>query len=200
MLLLRSSEQDFRTKSGARTASCMRKLFIDLPVSQKLIAIVWLFLLVVIGLMGLSYLAIENLSAVRAYVGGEGLWSKAQKQAVYSLLQYSLSHSEQDYQNFQRALLVPLGDRQARLELEKHTPDVEMMRRGLIQGRNSPGDIDGIVTLYRRFRHAKYMDEAVMVWTKADLLIEELQRLGQELHGEITSLKPNETRIREIVR
>jgi PAS domain S-box-containing protein len=178
----------------------MRKLLRDLPVSRKLIAIVWLFLFVVVGLLGLSYLAIENLSAVRAYVGGEGLWSKAQKQAVYALLQYSLSRSEQDYQTFQRALLVPSGDRQARLELEKPTPDLGMLRSGLLQGRNSPDDIEGMVTLYRRFRHTKYMEEAVTDWTKADLLIEELYRLGEELHREIGSARPNEIRITEIVR
>ena len=104
--------------------SVVRKLFLDLPVAKKLVVILWLFLLVVVSLLGLSYLTIENLSAARAYVGGEGLWSKAQKQAVYDLLRYSISHSDADYQNYRQALLVPLGDKQARLELEKPVPDM----------------------------------------------------------------------------
>ena len=79
---------------GAGRSVCARKLFRELPVPRKLVVILWLFLVVVVGLLGLSYLTIENLSAARAYVGGEGLWSKAQKQAVYDLLHYSISHSE----------------------------------------------------------------------------------------------------------
>ena len=61
---------------GAEFVSVARKLFLDLPVSRKLVVILWLFLAIVIGLLGLSYVTIENLSAARAYVGGEGLWSK----------------------------------------------------------------------------------------------------------------------------
>jgi hypothetical protein len=49
--------------------SVARKMFSDLPVPKKLVAILWIFLIVVIALLGLSYLTIENLSAARAYVG-----------------------------------------------------------------------------------------------------------------------------------
>jgi hypothetical protein len=36
----------------------------------------------------LTWLSIDLLSAVRAYVAGEGLWSKAQKDAAYELVRY----------------------------------------------------------------------------------------------------------------
>jgi PAS domain S-box-containing protein len=180
--------------------SVARKLFLDLPVSKKLVVILWLFLVIVIGLLGLSYLTIENLSAARAYVGGEGLWSKAQKQAVYDLLRYSISHSDADYQNYRQALLVPLGDRQARLELEKPVPDLGIVRSGFIQGRNSPQDVEGMATLFRRFRRSRYMSEAVEVWAQADALIEQLQKLGDNLHAEISSRRPHPLRIAEIAR
>ena len=68
----------------------------------------------------LVLLASESLkivSASRAYVGGESLWSKAQKEAVYSLFRYAQSHSEADYQSYKEAIAVPMGDRRARLEL-----------------------------------------------------------------------------------
>jgi asparagine N-glycosylation enzyme membrane subunit Stt3 len=93
------------------TVSVARELFFDLPVPKKLVAILWIFLIVVILLLGLGYLTIENLSAARAYVGGEGLWSKAQKQAVRELLLYSSSRLETHFDAYRRALLVPLGDR-----------------------------------------------------------------------------------------
>jgi two-component system cell cycle sensor histidine kinase/response regulator CckA len=180
--------------------SVVRKLFRDLPVAKKLVVILWLFLLVVVSLLGLSYLTIENLSAARAYVGGEGLWSKAQKQAVYDLLRYSISHSDADYQNYRQALLVPLGDRQARLELEKVVPDMAIVRSGFVQGRNSPKDVQGMAALFRRFRHSRYMSEAVVIWAKADDLIERLEKLGDNLHDEISSGRPDPRRIAEIAR
>ena len=180
--------------------SVAHKLFLDLPAPKKLVVILWLFLVVVVGLLGLSYMTIENLSAARAYVGGEGLWSKAQKQAVHDLLRYSISHSERDFQAYQKALLVPLGDRQARLELEKPVPDMSVVRRGLIQGRNSPEDVEGMAAMFRHCRQLNHMSEAISIWSQGDALIEQLQRLGDDLHREISSERPNALRIAEMAR
>lgn len=177
-----------------------RRLFRDLPVSKKLVVIQWLFLVIVISLLGLSYLTIENLSAARAYIGGEGLWSKAQKQAVHDLLRYSISRSETDFQSYKKALLVPLGDKQARLELEKPIPDMSVVRQGLIQGRNSAEDVKGMATLFRRCRQFNYMSEAISIWSQGDALIEHLQKLGDDLRHEISSERPNTLRIAELAR
>jgi PAS domain S-box-containing protein len=178
--------------------SVARKLFFDLPVPKKLVAILWIFLVIVILLLGLGYLTIENLSAARAYVGGEGLWSKAQKHAVRELLLYSTSRSETHYDAYQRALLVPIGDRQARLELEKPHPDMNLVRTGLLQGRNNPEDVNGMAALFRRCRKMSRMSEAIEIWAQGDTLIEQLQGRGNELHREISSDKPNAVRIAQL--
>jgi hypothetical protein len=201
MLPLRFWGRDFRAEVLGKTdVSFLHKQFLSLPASKKLVALLWLFVSVVISLLGWSYLTIENLSAARAYVGGEGLWSKAQKQAVQDLLQYSISHSEQDYQNYQRALLVPLGDREARLELQKRAPDLAIVYRGFVQGRNSPEDVKGMATMFRRFRQLNHMSEAIRIWEQGDGLIEELQKLGNDLHREISSGRPDAVRIAALAR
>jgi hypothetical protein len=46
------------------------------------------FLAVVVLLAALGVASAQILSAVRAYVGGESLWSKGQKDAVYHLSNY----------------------------------------------------------------------------------------------------------------
>jgi hypothetical protein len=61
--------------------------------------------------------------AVRAYVGGEGLWSKAQKDATYRLVRYARSGDSVEYRHFRELLDVQLGDRQARIELDRARPD-----------------------------------------------------------------------------
>ena len=71
--------------------------------------------------VALVLLATESLrivSATRAYVGGESLWSKAQKEAVYSLFRYAQTRSESDYADYRKAIAVPLawrarGDRES---------------------------------------------------------------------------------------
>ena len=78
--------------------------------------------LVIIELTTLWF-SISTLSAVRASVAGEGLWSKAQKNAVFHLRTYAYSHKEADYNAFNSSLEVPESDRRARAELKKDNPD-----------------------------------------------------------------------------
>src|SRR5882724_1387344 len=149
----------------------MRKALRYLPLSRKLVLVLWAFVSVVIVLLALSYEAIQTLSAARAYVGGEGLWSKAQKEAVHSLVRYAASHSQEDYARFQQALQTPLGDKRGRLEMQKNNPDPAIVYQALVQGRNRPEDVPGMAKLFRRFQHTKYLSEAIAIWTEADGLI-----------------------------
>jgi PAS domain S-box-containing protein len=174
--------------------------FINLPVSRKLVVVLWLFVVIVVSLLILSYQVIGSLSALRAYVEGESLWSKAQKQAVHDLLRYASSHDESDYQGYEVALRTPLGDKRARLELEKPSPNLIIVYEGFIQGRNSPEDVNGMADLFRRFRHVRYMANAVSIWAEGDTLIEQLQQQGTQLHGEIASDSPDPVKVAKITR
>jgi hypothetical protein len=95
---------------------------------RTLLRITWPFLLIVVVLVLLASESLKIMSATRAYVGAESLWSKAQKEAVYSLFRYAQSHAEPDYRAYRDAVAVPKGDRRARLELEKETPDLAVAR------------------------------------------------------------------------
>jgi diguanylate cyclase (GGDEF)-like protein/PAS domain S-box-containing protein len=120
-------------------------------------------------------------------VGGESLWSKAQKEAVYSLFRYAQSRAEPDFQAYREAISVPLGDRRARRELEKPTPDLAVAREGFIAGGNDPDDVDGMIMLYRRFRHVSFMSRAIDIWARGDEQIAELNAEAEELHARITA-------------
>jgi PAS domain S-box-containing protein len=121
-------------------------------------------------------------SSVRAYIRGEGLWSKGQKGAAFSLAEYALLRDEDNYKDFERSIVIPLGDHLARLEMQKAEPDYSAVRRGLIEGGNHPDDIDGMVKLFRRFHAFPYMSDAIDIWTRADIGIEQLGREGTALH------------------
>jgi len=141
------------------------------------------FLAVICLLVAVGFFSADTLSAVRAFVGGESLWSKGQKDAFYYLGRYAESHAEGDYRQFRQALAYPLGDQLARLELDKPNPDLERVRIGFLAGGNHPDDIDGMVRLYLRFHRLSFMARAVAFWVEGDRGIAELSELGERVHA-----------------
>lgn len=151
---------------------------------RRLFVVLWVFVALVIGLFLFAFTSIHLLSAVRAYVEGEGLWSKGQKDALYALSRYTLYADDTDYAAYLEALSVNQGDRLARLELEKEDPDLAVAYAGLLQGRNHPDDINGMIFLFRKFRQLPDIDKAVRIWTAADVHIEELREVGNRIRVE----------------
>ncbi len=137
------------------------------------------------GIAILSQTALSLLSGVRAYVGGEGLWSKAQKEAVHWIHRYADTRDEAAFAAYRAAVAVPLGDRLAREELEKARPDEAVARRGFLQGRNHPDDIDDLIWLFRDFQWVGYMQRATAIWRQADVEIGRLVSAGERLHRAI---------------
>ncbi len=157
-----------------------------MSLTRKLYFVVSLMaLLIATELFTLSFM-VNTLSSTRALVGAEGLWSKAEKDAVYSLTKYGYTHDEKDYQRYLQLLAVPLGDHQARLELLKANPDLNIVRKGFEQGRVHPDDIDGSVKLLRRFHNISYISKAIDIWTQGDYYIGILQYLGTRLHTQVS--------------
>ncbi len=157
--------------------------FDTVPRGRRLVVIVWLFVGIVVCLLIAAVYSVELLAAGRAFVGAEGQWSSAQKDAAFHLSRYALTRDEDHYQAFERAIAVPLGDRKARLELAKDDPDFAAVRAGFIEGRNHPADIDSMVTLYRRFRNFAPVRQAVFLWERADTHVDDLAAIARELHA-----------------
>ncbi len=167
---------------------------LDTPGRQMLAF--WVLLAVTVGgSAAVTSFGFETLSAVRAYVGGEGLWSKAQKDATYRLVRYARSGDSVEYRQFRQLLEVQLGDRQARTELDRPRPDDRLVREGFLRGRIHPKDVDGLAWFFRRFRHVSYVSEAIDIWAAGDGGIAELAALGDSIHAEATRPRPDRARI-----
>ena len=95
---------------------------------HRLLRLVSPFVAVVLFQAFLAGLSLETLSSVRAYVGGEGLWSKGQKDAIHFILLYSGTGEEHYLSRFKVAVAIPLSDRAARHALEQRTPDLNAAR------------------------------------------------------------------------
>ena len=161
----------------------IRRWFKDISIAKKLYFTVGIMALLIAIELGVLIFSINTLSSVRAYVGGEGLWSKAQKDGLYQLLKYARTHNEADYEEFKGFMKVNQGDHKARIELSKGPrANLDSVRDGFIEGRNDPGDVDGMIKLFLRFHSDKYISRAIVAWTKADEVISGFMALGERLH------------------
>lgn len=164
----------------------------DLSVSKKLYIVVGLMaFLITMELFTLKY-TVNILSAVRAFVGGEGLWSKAQKNALLDIQSYIIFRDEKYHQSFLKQLEVPLGDREARMELMSTQPDLKIVYDGFLKGRNHPNDIDSMTNLILRYHFISYLKQSIEAWTKADLLIDDVLKIEKEIHNEILKTPKNQ--------
>jgi PAS domain S-box-containing protein len=174
------------------------EMFRRLPIGSKLRIIVGVFIAIVVCVFLLGMFRSEIVAGVRAYVGGEGLWSKAEKRAVLSLNRYAASRADSDYRQYLADIAVPVGDKQARLELQRPSPDMAVVQRGFVQGRNSPEDVYSMAMLFRRFGRFGYMARAIAIWTEDDRDIDQLRSLADDLHAEINSAHPGTQKISTI--
>ncbi|MGE5097576.1 MAG: hypothetical protein ACM3SO_20740, partial [Betaproteobacteria bacterium] len=152
-----------------------------LPAGGRPVLIVWLFVGIVICLLGLTIYSVQLLGAGRAFVAAEGVWSKAQKDAAYYLSRYAVDRSEDSYQAFERAIAVLEGDRRARAEFARTDPDMAVVREGLLKGGVHPTEMDGLISMYTRLRGFGPMDYAVSLWRRSDLYIDELRNIAARL-------------------
>ena len=135
----------------------------------------------------LAGLSLEILSSVRAYVGGEGIWSKSQKDAIHFISVYSQTGDADFFDRFRKAIAIPLSDRAARHALELSIPDLDAARDGLLGGGNHPGDVPGMIRLFRYFQHGPYMATAIRHWKGTDPFLDQLVSLGDLIHEELSS-------------
>ncbi len=158
-----------------------------------------MLVLTAIGLLAILYFSLQVETGVRAFVGGEGLYSKGQKDAVFHLIRYAGAHEEAEYEAYLDAIAIPLGDKIARVELEKPDPDLQIAYGGFAQGLNHPADIPTLINTFRVFRRVSYIDQAIAIWTEGDGLIDQLVTDGTRLHDEIAAGNPDPAAVEAIV-
>jgi len=81
------------------------------PGAARLIRLIWPFVAIVMLLTVLVSVSLEVMSAVRAYVAGESLWSKAQKDATAHLARYARTAEDSEYLAYLEAIRTIDGDR-----------------------------------------------------------------------------------------
>jgi signal transduction histidine kinase len=161
----------------------------NMTVSKKLFVLNIMAIVSLSILLAVSFFGLEAVSCFRAYVGGEGSYSKYQKDAVFHLFKYAYSCNEDDYGSFLRSIKVPLAGRDARIELEKTSFNEEIARQALIEVYIHPADVKAIIYAFRlsRYFNIGNINKVITIWSEADAHTVELKRLGDELHEIIST-------------
>src|SRR5258708_38299544 len=82
--------------------------FSTVPRGRRLVVIVWVFVAIVICLLTAAVYSVELLAAGRAFVGAEGQWSSAQKDAAVYLTRSPLNGNTDAYHQYAPAETQPL--------------------------------------------------------------------------------------------
>lgn len=130
-----------------------------------------------IALVLLNLYTVKVSDAIRAYVSGESLYSKGQKEASMDLMMYIMNPEEEHYKSFEANIKIPMGDiraRQALMSGEKN----EIAVQGFLDGANHPDDIDAMIWLFTQFHDSFIMRDAVQAWKDADTAIAALNELA----------------------
>ena len=143
------------------------------------------FVMVVMLQATIAGFSLEVMSSVRAYVAGEAVWSRSQKNAVYFLNLYLHSGEAGQFAQYQTSLAVPIGDEYARWALEGDRVDIEAARIGFRQGGNHPDDIPGMIWLFRYFSGINFFQEAIREWAATDPMLLELSIFGEVIRSEL---------------
>ncbi|PUA16499.1 EAL domain-containing protein [Glaciimonas sp. PCH181] len=167
--------------------------FLKIESTWHWIKVIWPLLATAALLIGLGAFSLDILSSVRSFVTGESVYSKAQKDAVAHLLEYSNTRDQAQYQAYLKEIAIPLGGRDARLELEKTNPDLNLARLALLRGQSHPDDIPGMISLFRNFRNISFMEGVIAIWAEADGHIESLNAEASQLHNAIISGRYDES-------
>ncbi len=166
------------------------------PVERQLLIVVGVFVAVVTLLLYISFTGYEVLSWERAYVAGEGAWTRGQKDAVIALHRYARTADPADFNAYRQAIAIPLANRRGRELLEQRDPDMDAVYEAFEEAGNDRDDISGFTAAIRAFRHISYIARAIQAWEHGDRLVARLGARAEVLRREVSSGSPDTEVIR----
>lgn len=148
-------------------------------------AIILVFAILALFIVATTYYGTRLLSAVRAYVGAESQWTKAQKEAVGLLFQYLVEQDADLYRRFDETLELHEAFKTSRETLISEQPDRGLATRGFQTADLHPDDIELIVWLARFRSDIPYIERAYDIWREGDRRIANLRDIARDAKGAV---------------
>lgn len=146
----------------------------------------------------ISFGSIQALSAMRAYVSGLAVWIGAEGDVNAAMHRYLAAPSDAHLKETDGPIGIWEGDRAARRELLKDSPDYAYARRGFAAGGNDAAEIDGMMWLFRAMRLAPAWQKPLDVWAEADHEYERYLPLKLRLQARAAEGELNQRQVRAL--
>lgn len=156
-----------------------------------------LVLLVVLS-VACAITAVHIQLGITGYVNGASSWSWAQARSAAHYDHYARTGETADFIAAEKALEIPLADRDARLAMEAPVLDMDRARRGFIDGENYPAIVDHMIWLFRYASDFGDFRKAATTWRETDSYLLEQLTIGEALRKEWQSPDPSESDLREL--
>ena len=126
-----------------------------------------LILAVVLGLVAITGFGLVALESVRAYVTGEGLYSKAQKAAIYQLARYAETGDERFYERYAEAIAIRWRTPRRASRSQPTRARRAAARAPSCAGATTPKTSPNMVRLFRARSWLPEMERAIEIWRLA---------------------------------
>ena len=147
---------------------------------RSVIAVTWPCVAIIGVLLAICAVSIVALSATRAYVTGNGIWARAERDIAVLLIEYRRTGNPEMLAQLDARTNLLRGDGTARLELLKPRPNYALIRRALLAGGNHPDDVQSMIWLFRAARLFGVAREPLGFWAQADEQFSQYLPLEQE--------------------
>lgn len=146
----------------------------------RLLVFILLLILSSVILVSVNFYTHKINASIRAYLYGESMYSKGQKDASRYLNQYIYLSDSVYIKLYNAAISVPKGDGKAREGLEANMDD-DVIKQYLLQGKNHPQDLNNLIWLFKNFGEVTFMKKAHDVWKEADSYVNKLDLIAEEI-------------------
>lgn len=159
---------------------------------RRLMPLAWGLVGLVGLLLALMWGALQVQLALAAFLNGESIWSKAQKQIVVDLQAYAVHGDSEVLASFDRNYALLGYDRFARDESLKEHYDRAAVLKALNHDNAMHDALPVVIFIFRYLHNAPFVHGALTAWRSTDAAIEELGQIADELRRERHSASWNE--------
>ncbi len=145
---------------------------------------VWLiagFLVLALTLSVVNYYGTALQSGIRAFSFGGGQYTKAQKQAVLTLVRYVNTGEERLITEFEEDLSLVRSLREGREIVEESDSNEHLALNYLHMGPDEPYGVLRVMWMFNRLSSQEHLTEVIRLWGEADERIDELVILAEEI-------------------
>lgn len=131
-------------------------------------------------------------SSIRAYINGESMYSKGQKDGLLNLTNYLNTGDTTYWHGYVESLKVPQSDNKARHAMINNEPD-SVVHAYFLAGGIHPDDIGNLIWMFKNFRDIPAFKHAIDQWSKSEVILLDLAKTANEVKYDIENGIMNES-------